>query len=58
MSEAKRLAGEKAIDYVQDGMIVGVGTGSTVAFFIGALGRIRDRIAGAVSSSERCRARL
>ena len=52
MSEAKRLAGEKAIDYVQDGMIVGVGTGSTVAFFIDALGRIRDRIAGAVSSSE------
>ena len=58
MSEAKRLAGEKAIDYVQDGMIVGVGTGSTVAFFIDALGRIRDRIAGAVSSSEQSTARL
>ena len=58
MSEAKRLAGEKAIDYVQDGMIVGVGTGSTVAFFIDALGRIRDRIAGAVSSSEQSSARL
>jgi len=58
MSEAKRLAGEKAIDYVQDGMIVGVGTGSTVAYFIDALGRIRDRIAGAVSSSEQSTARL
>ena len=58
MSEAKRLAGEKSIDYVQDGMIVGVGTGSTVAFFIDALGRIRDRIAGAVSSSEQSSARL
>ncbi|KAF1703971.1 ribose 5-phosphate isomerase A, partial [Pseudoxanthomonas kalamensis DSM 18571] len=58
MSEAKRLAGEKAIDYVQDGMIVGVGTGSTVAYFIEALGRIRDRIAGAVSSSEQSTARL
>ena len=58
MSEAKRLAGEKAIDYVQDGMIVGVSTGSTVAFFIDALGRIRDRIAGAVSSSEQSSARL
>jgi ribose 5-phosphate isomerase len=34
MSEAKRLAGEKAIEYVEDGMIVGVGTGSTVAYFI------------------------
>lgn len=53
MSEAKRLAGEKAIEYVEDGSIVGVGTGSTVAYFIEALGRIRHRIAGAVSSSER-----
>jgi ribose 5-phosphate isomerase A len=52
MSEAKRLAGEKAIDYVEDGMIVGVGTGSTVAFFIDGLARIKHRIEGAVSSSE------
>jgi ribose 5-phosphate isomerase A len=52
MSEAKRLAGEKAIEYVEDGMVVGVGTGSTVAFFIDALARIRHRIEGAVSSSE------
>ncbi|HJR72513.1 MAG TPA: ribose-5-phosphate isomerase RpiA [Luteimonas sp.] len=58
MSEAKRLAGEKAIDYVEDGMIVGVGTGSTVAFFIDALGRIKHRIAGAVSSSEQSTERL
>ena len=58
MSEAKRLAGEKAIDYVEDGMVVGVGTGSTVAYFIDALGRIRDRIQGAVSSSEQSTQRL
>ena len=58
MSEAKRLAGEKAIEYVEDGMVVGVGTGSTVAFFIDALGKIRHRIAGAVSSSEQSTARL
>ncbi len=58
MSEAKRLTGEKAIDYVEDGMVVGVGTGSTVAYFIDALGRIGDRIAGAVSSSEQSTARL
>src|SRR5687767_8399913 len=58
MSEAKRLAAEKAIDYVEDGMIVGVGTGSTVAYFIDALGRMRDRIAGAVSSSEQSTQRL
>ena len=58
MSEAKRLAGEKAIDYVEDGMIVGVGTGSTVAYFIEALGRIKHRIQGAVSSSEQSSERL
>ena len=58
MSEAKRLAGDKAIEFVEDGMIVGVGTGSTVAYFIDALGGIRDRIKGAVSSSEQSTARL
>lgn len=58
MSEAKRLAAEKAIDYVEDGMVVGVGTGSTVAYFIDALARIRDRIEGAVSSSEQSSQRL
>ncbi|NUS60702.1 MAG: ribose-5-phosphate isomerase RpiA [Lysobacter sp.] len=58
MSEAKRLAGEKAIEYVEDGMIVGVGTGSTVAFFIDALARIKDRLAGTVSSSEQSTQRL
>ena len=58
MTEAKRLAAEKAIDYVEDGTVVGVGTGSTVAYFIDALARIRDRIAGAISSSERSSERL
>ena len=57
-NEAKRLAAEKAIEYVEDGMIVGVGTGSTVAFFIDALARIKHRIAGAVSSSEQSTERL
>jgi ribose 5-phosphate isomerase A len=58
MSDAKRLAGEKAIEFVEDGSIVGVGTGSTVAFFIDALARVRHRIAGAVSSSEQSTQRL
>ena len=58
MSDAKRLAGEKAIEHVEDGMVVGVGTGSTVAYFIDALGRIRHRIAGVVSSSEQSSERL
>jgi ribose 5-phosphate isomerase A len=58
MTDAKRLAAEKAIDYVEDGMIVGVGTGSTVAYFIDALARIKHRLDGAVSSSEQSSQRL
>lgn len=58
MSELKKLAAEKAMDYVEDGMVVGVGTGSTVAYFINALAARKDRIAGAVSSSEQSTARL
>lgn len=37
--ELKRLVGFKAAELVKDGMICGIGTGSTVAFFIEALGR-------------------
>jgi ribose 5-phosphate isomerase A len=44
--------------YVEDGMVVGVGTGSTVNHFIDALAARRDRIAGAVSSSEASTSRL
>jgi ribose 5-phosphate isomerase A len=54
----KRLAGEAAIRYVEDGAIIGVGTGTTVAFFIDALAPIKDRIQGAVSSSEQSSAHL
>jgi ribose 5-phosphate isomerase A len=54
----KRLAGETAIRYVEDGAIVGVGTGSTVAYFIDALAGIKERIRGAVSSSEQSTAQL
>ncbi|GAA0251104.1 ribose-5-phosphate isomerase RpiA [Rhodanobacter caeni] len=54
----KRQAGEAAIRYVEDGSIVGVGTGSTVAFFIEALADLRHRIQGAVSSSEQSTAHL
>jgi ribose 5-phosphate isomerase A len=58
MSEAKKLAALKALDYVEDGMIVGVGTGSTVAYFIDGLAGMKHRIAGAVSSSEQSSAQL
>jgi len=52
MSEAKRLAAEKAIEYVEKGMVIGVGHGSTVAYFIQALAAIKDHIEGAVASSQ------
>lgn len=58
ISAAKRAAAEQAIRHVEDGMLVGVGTGSTVAYFIEALGAIRHRIAGTVSSSEQSTQRL
>jgi ribose 5-phosphate isomerase A len=49
--ELKALVGQAALQYVVPGEIVGVGTGSTVNKFIEALAGIKDRIAGAVSSS-------
>ena len=56
--QLKRAAAKAAIDDVVPGELVGVGSGSTVNFFIDELGAIRDRIAGAVSSSERSSDRL
>jgi ribose 5-phosphate isomerase A len=49
--EQKKQAAEAALAYVEDDSIVGVGTGSTVNFFIEALAGIKHRINGAVSSS-------
>jgi ribose 5-phosphate isomerase A len=49
--ELKTLVGQAALHYVEEGSIVGVGTGSTVNKFIDALATMKDRIAGAVSSS-------
>jgi len=56
--EEKRAAAERAIQYVEDGMVVGVGTGSTVAHFIAALAKRKHDIEGAVSSSEQSTAAL
>lgn len=49
--ELKTLVGQAALHYVEAGSIVGVGTGSTVNKFIDALATVKERIAGAVSSS-------
>ena len=54
----KQRAAEAALEFVGDGAIVGVGTGSTVNFFIEGLAALRHRIAGAVSSSTASTQRL
>jgi ribose 5-phosphate isomerase A len=56
--ELKTLVGQAALHHVVPGELVGVGTGSTVNKFIDALAGIKDRIAGAVSSSEASTRRL
>jgi ribose 5-phosphate isomerase A len=56
--ELKQAVARAAIDYVVDGEIIGVGTGSTANFFIDELGKIRGRIRGAVASSEATAVRL
>lgn len=54
----KKRAAEAALKYIQDDMIVGVGTGSTVNFFIDALAGMRARIGGAIASSVATETRL
>lgn len=51
-NQQKKIAAEAAIDYVENDAIVGVGTGSTVNYFIDALATVKHKIKGAVSSSE------
>ena len=50
--ELKQAVAKAAIQYVPDNSLVGVGTGSTVNFFIAELAKIKHRVEGAVSSSE------
>jgi ribose 5-phosphate isomerase A len=54
----KQRAAEAALDLVGDGSVIGVGTGSTVNYFIEGLASLRGRIVGAVSSSEASAQRL
>lgn len=56
--EMKKAAALKALEFVQKGTIVGVGTGSTVNYFIDGLATIKHDIEGAVSSSEESTKRL
>lgn len=56
--ELKLAVAHSALDYVVDGEIIGVGTGSTANFFIDELGKIKHRIKAAVASSEATATRL
>ena len=56
--ELKKAVAKQAIDYVVEGEIVGVGTGSTANFFIDYLAEIKGRIEGTVASSEASKERL
>jgi ribose 5-phosphate isomerase A len=56
--DKKKDAAHAALQYIKDGAIVGVGTGSTVNYFIDALVAVRHKIQGAVSSSEASTERL
>ena len=57
-NELKRAVAEAATAYVKEGEILGVGTGSTVDFFIDAIAPMRDKIPACVSSSERSTKKL
>ena len=56
--ELKNAVARAALAYVVEGKIVGVGTGSTARLFIEALAEMKDKICGAVASSEDTKQRL
>src|SRR5207244_7572363 len=56
--ELKQLVAREAVKHVVDDAVVGVGSGSTVNFFIDALASVKGRIEGAVAASEASAERL
>nr|MBA3731201.1 ribose 5-phosphate isomerase A [Gammaproteobacteria bacterium] len=56
--DIKRRVAEAALEYIQTGDVIGVGTGTTANFFIDALAHIKNRIDGAVASSQATAQRL
>jgi ribose 5-phosphate isomerase A len=56
--ELKQSVAREAIKYVVDDEVIGVGSGSTANFFIDELAKVKNRIAGAVASSEKTAERL
>ncbi|RMD78467.1 MAG: ribose-5-phosphate isomerase RpiA [Gammaproteobacteria bacterium] len=58
VDDLKRMAAVAALELVEPGTVIGVGTGSTANFFIDGLARLKGRIEGAVASSEATAERL
>ncbi len=56
--DLKKQSAEAALEYVENGMIVGIGTGSTANHFIDLLAKIKGKIDGTVASSEASAERL
>ena len=57
-TDKKQRVAAAALEFLREGMVLGVGTGSTVNALIDQLGPWRDRLRGAVSSSEASSVRL
>ena len=56
--EQKQSAAEAAVEFIEFGDVVGVGTGSTTNYFIDALAQVKGKLDGAVASSEASATRL
>ena len=56
--EQKQAVAEAALEFIELGDVVGVGTGSTTNYFIDALAHVKGKLEGAVASSEASAARL
>ncbi|MFA5960923.1 MAG: ribose-5-phosphate isomerase RpiA [Tatlockia sp.] len=58
MSNLKQQAAQAALAYLEDDTVIGIGTGSTVNYFIDELAKIKHRIDACVASSKATEARL
>ena len=56
--EQKQAAAEAALEFIELGDVVGVGTGSTTNYFIDALAQVKGKLEGAVASSEASATRM
>lgn len=56
--DKKKAAAAAALDYIEPGMVVGVGTGSTANHFIDLLASVKSKLDGTVASSKGTEARL